>query len=298
MSDFQANSPETIWLPEFGGSWLRIVIANQIEQMHTNANTRNLKVTRGWRILLRLAALVQMCQLRRSAKKAVTKRGALVGTLIQDPQGTHVPVSLLSVVRWWFATSAARADEDPGPDDVDDVSTQSLRVRGSYTRTTFPYKVLLYPNAHHGTSTRNKTVAGRYDHCHACHAARSTSSDKITATEKVTAFQTPAVPMQEPVARIILIRKNNTAMAFSDSHDTADPIHKIRPRANRTHGTAVQPCHVSRNGRHGNQRKVTWQKVTKEWKTGDKYDKDNEKLTMVKTWQQMGKKGVWYSTVS
>ena len=81
------------------------------------------------------------------------------------------------------------------------------------------------------------------------------------------------------------------------THDTADPIHKIRPRTNRT-AVHVQPCHVSRNGRHGNQRKVTWQKVTKEWKTGDKYDKDNEKLTMVKTWQQMGKKGVRYSTVS
>ena len=98
MSDFQANSPETIWLPEFGGSWLSLIVTpNQTEQMHTNANTRNLKVTRGWRILLRLAALVQMCQLRRSTKKAVTKRDALVGTLIQDPQGTHVPVSRYGV---------------------------------------------------------------------------------------------------------------------------------------------------------------------------------------------------------
>ena len=42
-----------------------------------------------------------------------------------------------------------------------------------------------------------------------------------------------------------------------------------------------------------------WQKVTKKWKTGDKYDKDNEKL--INNGENMtakGKKDVWYSTVS
>ena len=42
-----------------------------------------------------------------------------------------------------------------------------------------------------------------------------------------------------------------------------------------------------------------WQKVTKEWKAGDKYDKDNEKF--INNGENMtanGKKDVWYSMVS